>query len=56
LTLVLYQQADASKRRPVRVFTRYFAGIPHPGQVSNSPLRFVSTKLGANPLGRFLTL
>ena len=56
MTLVLYQQADASKRRPVCVSTQYFPGFARLGPVSNSLRRDVSTNPGANRLGCFFCL
>ena len=56
MPLRLYQQADASKRRPVCVSTQYFQGFALPSPVSNSPLGDVSTNPGANRLGCFICL
>jgi len=56
LTLRLYQQADASKRRPVCVFTQYFHGFARSSLVSNSLLGNVSTNPGAKPLWCFFCL
>ena len=55
-TLRLYQQADASKRRPVCIYTRYFPGFARSFQVSNSLRRDVSTNPGAKRLGCFFCL
>jgi hypothetical protein len=50
------EQADASKRRPVRVSTQYFPGFARVGPVSDSPRHDVSTHPGANRLGCLVCL
>jgi len=55
-TLRLQQQADASKRRPVRVSGPCFLSVSRVSRLSNSPHRDLSPIIGANPQGAVFSI